>query len=304
MMLLRMRAHPLGEVRGYADLMLPELRKVIPSFMRRVDLPERGVRWSTYFKSTALHMQEKAAALGAEPANRPEVVLVDWDRDAEAKVAAAALYAYTDLPDDQLLEIVRKMPAEERAMLLRTYVGERGNRRHKPGRGMERIDYRFDVLSDFGSFRDLQRHRMLTIEWQRLGTRHGYVTPADILSTGRNGLWSEAMDRMAALHRKLDEALGPDVAQFAVPFAYRLRYVLQLNAREAFHMLELRSSPQGHPDYRRVCLEMHRLIKEQAGHTQIADAMTFINRDAVDLARLEAERRTAARRQARPAGSS
>jgi len=304
MMLLRMRAHPLGEVRGYADLMLPELRKVIPSFMRRVDLPERGVRWSTYFKSTALHMQEKAAALGAEPANRPEVVLVDWDRDAEAKVAAAALYAYTDLPDDQLLDIVRKMPAEERAMLLRTYVGERGNRRHKPGRGMERIDYRFDVLSDFGSFRDLQRHRMLTIEWQRLGTRHGYVTPADILSTGRDGLWSEAMDRMAALHRKLDEALGPDVAQFAVPFAYRLRYVLQLNAREAFHMLELRSSPQGHPDYRRVCLEMHRLIKEQAGHTQIADAMTFINRDAVDLARLEAERRTAARRQARPAGSS
>lgn len=303
MMLLRMRAHPLAEVRDYAGLMLVELRKVVPAFMRRVDLPERGVKWTSYFQATADRMHSIAGALEVEPAPGPEVVLVDWDADAEVKLAAAALYAYSDLRDDQLVSLARNMPAEERAKVIQTYIGERSNRRHKPGRGMERISYRFDVLSDFGSFRDLQRHRMLTIEWQRLGTRHGYVTPPDISGTGRTGLWDEAMDRMAKLHRMLDEAMGPDVAQYAVPFAYRLRYVMQLNAREAFHMLELRTSPQGHPDYRRVCLEMHRLIRDQAGHRAIADAMTFINREAVDLGRLEAERRSAAKRLARPTSS-
>jgi len=212
-------------------------------------------------------------------------------------VVAAALYAYTDLPDDQLLEVVRQMPGEERAAVMRAYVGERKNRRHKPGRGMERVSYRFDILSDFGSFRDLQRHRMLTLEWQRLGTLHGYVTPPDIEATGQGGRWREAMDRMSGLHGSLSAELGPDVAQLAVPFAFRLRYVMQLNAREAFHMLELRTSPQGHPDYRRVCLEMHRLIREQAGHRLIADAMAYINREAFDLGRLEAERRAAAKRQ-------
>ncbi|MBI4220158.1 MAG: FAD-dependent thymidylate synthase [Chloroflexi bacterium] len=300
-MLLRMRAHALGEVRAYADLMLHELRRVVPAFMRRVDLPERGVLWSTYLEQTAQRMKDVAGELHDEPEGRPEVVLVDWDREAEAKLVAAALYPYTDLPDDQLVEIARNMPAEERAEVIRTYVGERKNRRHKPGRGMERVYYRFDILSDFGSFRDLQRHRMLTLDWQRLGTRHGYVTPADIETTGQGARWREAMDRMSGLHGRLVRELGPDVAQYAVPFAFRLRYAMQLNAREAFHMLELRTSPQGHPDYRRVCLEMHRLIREQAGHTLIADAMTYINRDSHDLGRLEAERRAAAKR--RPHGA-
>ncbi|MBI2965752.1 MAG: FAD-dependent thymidylate synthase [Chloroflexi bacterium] len=295
-MLLRMRAHPLEEVRSYANLMLHELRKVVQSFMRRVDLPERGVLWSRYLEQTAQQMKELAGGLQDEPQARPEVVLVDWEREAETRVVAAALYPYTDLPDDQLLEIARQMPADERARVIRTYVGERKNRRHKPGRGMERVYYRFDLLSDFGSFRDLQRHRMLTIDWQRLGTRHGYVTPADIEATGQGGPWRKAMDRMSGLHGRLVQELGPDVGQYAVPFAFKLRYTMQLNAREAFHMLELRTSPQGHPDYRRVCLEMHRLIREQAGHTLIADAMTYINSESHELGRLEAERRAAAKR--------
>jgi thymidylate synthase ThyX len=302
-MLLRMRAHPLEEVRNYADLMLHELRNVVPSFMRRVDLPERGVLWSRYFEQTAQRMRELAGGLQDEPQARPEVVLVDWDREAETRIVAAALYPYTDLPDDQLLEIARNMPADKRAGVIQTYVGERKNRRHKPGRGMERVYYRFDILSDFGSFRDLQRHRMLTIDWQRLGTRHGFVTPADIETTGQGGRWREAMDRMAGLHGRLAQELGPDVAQYAVPFAFKLRYTMQLNAREAFHMLELRTSPQGHPDYRRVCLEMHRLIREQAGHTVIADAMTYINSESHELGRLEAERRSAAKRRPRRTGT-
>lgn len=298
-MLLRMRAHPLGEVRSYADLMLHELRKVVPSFLRRVDLPERGLLWSSYLERTARRMTEIAAAVEVAAEARAEVVLVDWDPDGETKVVAAALYPFTDLPDDQLLELAKKMTAQERADVIRAYVGERKNRRHKPGRGMERVSYRFDILSDFGSFRDLQRHRMLTIDWQRLGTRHGYVIPPDIERTGQGGRWREAMDRMIDLNHRLETAHGPEVAQYTIPFAFKLRYTMQLNAREAFHMLELRTTPQGHPDYRRICLEMHRLIRENAGHRLIADAMTYINRDSHDLGRLEAERRAAAKRDKR-----
>ena len=108
--------------------------------------------------------------------------------------------------------------------------------------------------------------------------------------------WNEAMDRMADLHSLLFEAYGAGVAQYAVPFSYRLRYVMQLNAREAFHLIELRTTPQGHPDYRRVCQEMHRLIRDVAGHKLIADAMTYVDYGSHELERLEAERRSASKR--------
>ena len=104
MMLLRMRAHPLAEAREYADLMLHELRKVIPSFMRRVDEPDRGGAWSDHLAATVSNMNRHAAALTAAPEPRPEVTLVEWDPDAELKIAAAALYAHSNLPDDQLLK--------------------------------------------------------------------------------------------------------------------------------------------------------------------------------------------------------
>jgi thymidylate synthase ThyX len=297
-LLLRMRAHPLAEVRAYADLMLVELRKVIPAFLRRVDLPDRGGAWSEYLAETAAGVAVRAARLGAAPEDRPEVSLVEWDPDAETKIAAAALYAHSDLPDDQLLAAVRAMPASERDALFAAFVGERRNRRHKPGRALERSGYRFDVLCDYGIFRDLQRHRMLTLEWQRLGTRHGYVVPDSLAEIDGVGTWREVMERGAELHEALLEDLGPDVAQYAVPFAYRVRFYAHLNVREAFHLLELRTARGGHPGYRRVCQEMHRLIRDRAGHVAIADAMQFVDHADYDLARLESERLAAARRAA------
>ena len=214
------------------------------------------------------------------------------------KIAAAALYAHTNLPDDQLLQLVAEMPVAARNELITAYVGERGNRRHKPGRAMERCDYRFDILCDYGIFRDLQRHRMLTLEWQRLSPNHGYVTPESITDVEAVDLWDEAMHRTARLHDQIAADLGPDVAQYAIPFAYKIRFYFQLNAREAFHLLELRTGAGGHPDYRRVCQEMHRLIRDQAGHRAIADAMNYVDYRDYELARLEGERRAAARRAA------
>ncbi len=298
MLLMRMRAHPLAEAREYSDLMLTELRKMIPSFLTRVDIPDRGGAWSDYLATVATDLESRAADLGLSPEDRPEVSLVEWDPEGEDKVAAAALYAVSDLPDDQLLTYVRSLPAEDRADLVRTAVGSRANRRHKPGRAMERTSYRFDVLSDYGIFRDLQRHRMLTIEWQRLATDHGYITPEAIADIGATAAWDDVMERTAALADRVAAAHAPNVAQYAVPFAYRVRYYIHMNAREAFHFLELRSQASGHPGYRRVAQEMHRLIRDEAGHQVIADAMQYVDHNDYDLARLEEERRLAAKRAA------
>jgi len=292
-----MRSNPLPESREYADLMLHELRKVIPSFLRRVDLPDRGGRWSEYLATardeTAGLVADLFGATPVEPA--AEVELVDFDPEAEDKLLAAICYSHSTLPEHQLLERVRKLGVDERTSLIRAYVGERENRRHKPGRAFERSFYRFDVLSDYGAFRDMQRHRMLTIEWQRLTPNHGYTRPELVTEAGLGDDFDEAMHRSAALY----DALQPDFPQqasYAVSMAYRMRYVMQFNAREAIHMLELRSSPQGHPSYRRVALEMHRLIAERAGHHSIAAAMNHMTTEAPELERLESERRAEARR--------
>ena len=296
-LLVRMRAHPLPEARHYADLMLHELRKVIPSFLRRVDLADRGGRWTQYLAGTRDHTAELVDSLFATTpvAQAPGVQLVDFDPDAEDKLLAAICYPHTHLPESQLVERVQALGPTERLALLQAYVGERENRRHKPGRAFERVDYRFDVLSDYGAFRDLQRHRMLTIEWQSLTPNHGYVRPELVEEAGMTDVFDDAMARSASLYDSLKEEF-PQQAQYAVSMAYRMRYTMQFNAREAIHMLELRSSPQGHPSYRRIALEMHRLIAEQAGHRAVASAMTHLTTEAPELERLEAERRAEARR--------
>lgn len=299
-LLLRMRSHPLPEARQYADLMLVELRKVIPSFLRRVDLPERGEAWSRYFGAT----RRTTAALVEElfgneqPAPADLVTLTDFDPEGEDKLLAAICFPHTDLSEAQIAERLRTFGTDERAALLRAYVGTRLDRRHKPGRAFERTGYRFDVLSDYGAFRDLQRHRMLTIEWQRLTPTHGYVVPQLVLDAGLGDAYDEAMMRSADLYYDLADDF-PDQASYAVAMAYRVRYSMQLNAREALHLLELRSGSAGHPSYRRIALEMHRLIAEQAGHRAIAAAMSFLNTDEPELGRLDAERRAAARSEQR-----
>jgi thymidylate synthase ThyX len=283
-LLLRMRAHPLPEAQHYSTLMLHELRKVIPSFLRRVDLPDRGGRWSEYLATTRSETTELVDQLfGGVPVEPvAEVELVDFDPEAEDKLLAAICYSRSSLPESMLLERVRQLGVDERVALL-------------PGRAFERVDYRFDILSDYGAFRDLQRHRLLTIEWQSLTPNHGYTRPELIEESGAGPLFDETMDRSARLFDAMRERF-PEQASYAVSMAYRLRYVMQFNAREAMHMLELRSAPQGHPSYRRVALEMHRLIGERAGHHAIAGAMNHMTTEAPELERLAAERQAESRR--------
>ncbi|HEV8586260.1 MAG TPA: FAD-dependent thymidylate synthase [Methylomirabilota bacterium] len=297
-LLLRMRAHPLEEVRAYADLMLVELRKVIPAFLRRVDLPDRGGAWSSYLAETrAATARAAAEALADEVAPpRDEVTLTDFDPEGEVKVVAAALYAVSDTPDDRLLDVARKMTEEERRRVLDAYVGRRTNRRHRPGRAFERTAYRFDVLADYGAFRDLQRHRLLTLEWQRLSPQHGSVMPEAVVEAGVEDRWHRSLEASAALYDAIAAAGLTEVAPYAVAMAYRVRFYMDMNAREAMHLIELRSAPQGHPAYRRVAQAMHRLIAERAGHRALAAAMTFADHSEVALERLEAERAAERRR--------
>ena len=307
-LLLRMRAHPLREVRDYADLMLIELRKVIPAFLKRVDVPERGGVWSSYLEETrretrdvARRLLERGAAgrhAASDAAAADDVVLTDYDPDGEIKVVAAALYAVSSRPDAELLELARRTTADERNAVLAAYVGKRLNRRHRPGRAFERTAYRFDVLGDYGAFRDLQRHRLLTLEWQRLTPRHGYVVPEPIAEAGAADDWRRVMAESAALHDAIEAAGLPEVASYAVSMAYRVRFYMEMNAREAMHVIELRTTPQGHPAYRRICQTMHRLIAER--HPAIAAAMTFADHSTVALERLEAERAAERRRAGSP----
>ena len=297
--LVRMAAHPLAEVREYGDMMLGELRKVIPSFLTRVDKVDRGRRWSEYLADVADRLDAHGALLGTESETGPSVRLTDYDPEAETKLVAAALYAHSEQSDGALRAVAENMGSDERAAVIADLIGNRENRRHKPGRPMETTGYRFDVVCDFGAFRDLQRHRLMTIEWQRLSTRLGFDVPYDIADAGHEAVWTEAIERSSDIYERIRQEHGADIAQYVVPFAANIRFVMEMNARQAYHLIELRSQPAGHPAYRRVAHEMHRLIAEVAGHTAIAGGMTFIDHSDVDLERLEAERAAERRRSGR-----
>jgi thymidylate synthase ThyX len=309
-LLLRMRAHPLPEARQYADMMLTELRKVIPSFLQRVDVPERGGEWTAYLAATRDATAQVVERLWGDELESgtagtgtagtiSEVTLLDFDPDGEEKVLVAACFSHLHCSETEAARRVRHLSHSDKVALLAAYVGDRRNRRHRPGRALERTDYRFELVTDYGAFRDLQRHRMLTIEWQRLGIELGYDMPEMVAEAGLGDGYTEAIGRAEDLFRDLSPEF-PEQASYAVALAHRIRYVMQCNAREAMHLIELRSGAQGHPAYRRAAQEMHRAIGEVAGHRALAAAMTFVDHGSTDLERLESERRAERRR----AGSS
>jgi thymidylate synthase ThyX len=302
--LLRLREHPLAEARDTGERILAELRKTIPVFIRRVDQPDRGGAWSRYLRettdATAAVARQLAPATHAAPENGPSARLTDFEPEGELKVVAAALYPHARDGDAALMGLARMLSPHARADVLRAYTGERTNRRHKPGRAFERTSYRFDVVADYGAFRDLQRHRLLTLDWQPLSPDLGYDVPIEITEAGGEADWREVMERGAETYRKVAAAGLGEVAPYAVPMAHRIRFYMQMNAREAMHLIELRTTPQGHPAYRWICREMLRLIDDEAQHHAIAGAMIFAGAEGGDaeLERLASERANEARRKA------
>jgi thymidylate synthase ThyX len=299
MLLLRLASHPLPEARDYGDMMLEELRKVIPSFLQRIDRRDRGGVWRDYLserrRATAEIVERLWPGAKSEYGDRgASVKLTDYDPDGEEKVAAAIIFEAGGCSDQESLVRARSLSFEDKAALFRAYVGERSNRRHRPGRAFERTSYRFEVVSDYGAFRDLQRHRMLTVEWQELSPDLGFELPLEVEEAGLASRFVESLERSASLYEAMRERFASQ-APYAVALAYRVRYVMEMNAREAMHVLELRSGEQGHPSYRRVAQEMHRLVEEVAGHRLIARSMVHVDHAPYDLGRMGAETRAEAR---------
>jgi hypothetical protein len=284
-------------------MMLAELRKVIPSFLQRVDVAERGGEWSAYLDATRNGTARMVARLwpdvpdgwGGADQDHPEVTLLDFDPHGEEKILVAACFSHLQCSEREAARRVAHLGHDDRVALLRAYVGDRRNRRHRPGRAFERTGYRFELITDYGAFRDLQRHRMLTMDWQPLGIALGYDMPDIVAEAGLGDRYEEAIHRAEDLYRSLLPDF-PEQASYAVALAHRIRYVMEFNAREAMHLIELRSGVQGHPAYRRVAQQMHRAIAEVAGHRAVADAMSFVDHATTDLERLESERRAERRR--------
>ncbi|MBV8300507.1 MAG: FAD-dependent thymidylate synthase [Candidatus Dormibacteraeota bacterium] len=288
-LVMRLRASQLPEAQRYAEVVNAQLQRVIPEFLTRLDRTDRGVAWVEYLRDSAAAAQRDAAALPVEPSvDTQEVRLVTWTPDAEDRVLAASLFPDTTAPIELLLSRVQSLGDERKRELFEDVIGVRGNRRHRPGRGLEHAEYTFEIVSDYGAFRDLQRHRLLTIQWQRLTPALGYSVPGEVEDAGLGAGWRQAVALAEAAHDAVAGAF-PEQAGYLVTLAHRIRYVVKLNAREAMHLIELRSSPQGHPSYRRIAREMHRQIDEVAGHHNIAGAMRFVGAADVHLPRYAAE---------------
>jgi thymidylate synthase ThyX len=285
-LLLRMLASPLPESRQFATMILEELKKVMPSFVARVERPDRGGEWISYLERRRESAERWVARMGLDRSEgdemAPSVELIDVD-GSEDELIAASLFESAGTSERAILDRVRALPPDEQAEIIADLAGERPNRRHRPGRGWEAVRYRFEIVSDYGGFRDLQRHRMLTCQWQRLSPDLGAGIPDEVREARVGSEYERALEISRAEHDRLAEAGLPDAAPYALCLGYRIRYLLDLNAREAMHLIELRSGREGHPTYRAVAQAMHERIASV--HPAIAAAMTHV--DASTEPRLE-----------------
>jgi thymidylate synthase ThyX len=277
-LIMRLAASPLPEARAYGAMILRELQQVMPSFVARVGRPDRGGEWISYLERRREATERQVARLGLDRRgggeDAPSVELLHVD-GTEEDLLAACLFESASAPETEIRARLDLLDSGERAELLGALVGERANRRHRPGRGFEALRYRFEVVSDYGAFRDLQRHRMLTCQWQRLGPDLGAEVPGEVSEAGLGGEFERALEVSRAEHDRLAAAGLREAAPYALCLAYRIRYVLDLNAREAMHLIELRSGREGHPAYRAIAQAMHERIA--AVHPAVAAAMSHVD---------------------------
>ncbi|HEU4392392.1 MAG TPA: FAD-dependent thymidylate synthase [Solirubrobacterales bacterium] len=293
-LILRLMASPLPEAREYGGMVLDELKRVMPSFVSRVERPDRGGEWISYFERRREQTEAWVGRLGLDRRGSgeaaPSVELVHVD-GSEEDLLAACLFEAAAAPETEVLARIDVLDRAERAELLVALVGERGNRRHRPGRGFEALRYRFEIVSDYGAFRDLQRHRMLTCQWQRLGPDLGAGVPDEVAEAGAGEEFERGLEISRGEYERLLAAGLREQAPYALSLAYRIRYVLDLNAREAMHLVELRSGREGHPTYRAVAQAMHERIA--AIHPGVAAAMSHVDTSAEPrLERIMSEIRT------------
>jgi thymidylate synthase ThyX len=208
--------------------------------------------------------------------------------EAEIKVASAILYEQAEGQSlESIIRYIRSLPQNERHKIIQTYTKFRANRRQRPGRAFEMVEYTFEMFTNFGIFRDLHRHRILTVERQSLSTKHGYDLPKEIVDIGIDKDYKDCMYQCNETYKKISEKM-PEEAQYVVNLAYRYPYFVKVNLREMCHLIELRTIPQGHPDYRRVCQNMFTDIK--GVHPVLAEGIKFVDLKKYELGRFKAEK--------------
>ena len=290
-LITKLRAEPIKELNEIGQFSYEELTKVIPSFVRRADAEHRYFQDFRNFGQAQQELVRNFAEthLGQLKANTTESVrLIDFDPEAETKLLAALLYSHSGLPLQQIRESVSAMPDTEKIKLIEQNIDLRDHRRHKPERGLEMVFYTFDILGDYGMYRDLQRHRMLTQERQPLTTRYGFDTPDEIEDAGLGVEYHETMSRSADAFETIAKDF-PHEAQYVVPMSYNIRWYVNINLRALIWLTEIRSTPQGHTGYRRIAQEMFR--KVEAAQPLLAKYMKFVDLNEYSLGRLGAEQR-------------
>jgi thymidylate synthase ThyX len=296
-LILHLLAHPLPEARRCGRLMLEAVQGVMPSFVSRVERPDRGGEWIGYLQEREDAARRWVARLGLDrdedDADSASVRLVHVDGDEDA-LLASLLFEAAHSGEDAVRAAVAELGDEARGALLADLVGRRENRRHRPGRGFEALRYRFEIVADYGAFRDLQRHRMLTVQWQALTPDLGAEVPEELDAVGVGDAYRAGLERSAAAYERLRSRGQAHAAPYALCLGYRIRFVLDLNAREAMQLIELRSGREGHPSYRAVAHAMHEHIARV--HPSVAAAMRHVDRTTEPrLERMLGELRTQAK---------
>jgi len=284
----------LPEANKKGDEILTEARKVIPMFLERADKPERGGAFVAYRAENIKNIKRLANELLPESfvsGEYKEVTLSNYFPKNELDLTADMLYSSSDRSLEEIKQIVDKLPYDKKLEIFNTYIGDRLNRRHRPGRALEKAYYSWDIVCDFGIFRDLQRHRMVAdLEWQNLSPRFGYSVPKLIEDADLVDQFEECFDLSLSLFSKM-HSVSPVEAQYATLMGHRMRWKITYNAREAMHFHELRTAPQGHPEYRRIVKIMHDELSNV--HPLLAESMKFVNKDEdPELTRLAAEKYT------------
>ncbi len=283
-LLTKLYSHELTEAKELAVAMHRELNELIPSFVKRAQSSEYIAQ--TYSAARALTTQVMAESPVRSAAS---VTLIDYDAGGEEKIIAAILYPHSRHPIHQLREVVSRMPQDQRSAILDEFLKRRRHRRDKPGRALEQVYYTFDILGNLGAYRDIQRHRILTQDRQDFTTVHGYETPSEVEGAGFKSDFDHCMEKASQLYEKIHRDF-PQEAQYVVPFAYKIRWTMKMNLREAVHIGELRTTPQGHPDYRFIAQEMWRKINDV--HPTLAQCAKFIDWKTYRLGRLQSEMRS------------
>ncbi|MBI3992484.1 MAG: FAD-dependent thymidylate synthase [Candidatus Lambdaproteobacteria bacterium] len=290
-LLVRLRLSNLGELRTLAEAMSAELGKVIPSFIRRADPGHRHFQgFAAYQRQRGETVRTLAAQVphvDAEP-RAATVALVDHDPEAEVRVLAALVYPDSGASLAEARRWAASLSVPARLEIFQRLAGQRDNRRHKLPRALETVFYTFDLVGDFGMYRDLHRHRMLTQQRQPLSTRHGFALPEEVALAGEAGRYTEAMHGATEAYEAMRGDF-PEQAQYVVPMACHIRWMVHVNLRALMWLVELRSTPQGHPAYRHMAQEMFRRVQEV--HPALAALLRFVDLRDYALGRLDAEQR-------------